>query len=166
MFLWRWDSREGVWRADPVAAGVTVALGPGVLALPLATGGCGLLVEGRVSVNGAPALPLRVLQDRDEIQIDDQALCFSVDGPADVVPFPGPFSGASSVRCGRCQGPMQTGEPAVQCPRCQAWCHQAPDLSCWSYGPQCPGCGRPTAGAAWRPEPLAAESRPEDGQDV
>ena len=162
MFLWRWDGRDGVWRADAVAAGVTVALGPRVLAVPLTSGGCGLLVEGRVSVNGVPALPLRVLQDRDEIRVDDEALCFSIDGPADVVRFSGP----SSLRCGRCQGTMQTGEPAVQCPRCQTWHHQTPDLPCWSYGPQCSGCGRPTAGAAWRPEPLTAGSRPEDGQDA
>lgn len=162
MFLWRWESREGVWRAEPLAAGEAVTLGPRVQALPLTSDGCGLLVEGRVTVNGALTLPLRVLQDRDEIRIDDQTLCFSIDGPADIVPF----SGVSSVRCGRCQGGMQEGEPAVLCPRCQAWHHQTPLLSCWTYGPQCPRCGRPTTGAAWQPEPLAAGSRPEEGRDV
>ncbi len=159
MYLWRWDSREGIWRAEPLAAGEAVALGPRVLALPLASGECGLLVEGRVTVNGVPAMPLRVLQDRDEIRIDHQALCFSIDGPADVAPF----SGASSVRCGRCQGEMQDGDAAVRCPRCQTWYHQTPVLSCWSYGTQCSRCGRPTTGAAWQPEPLAAAWRPEDG---
>jgi hypothetical protein len=152
MFLWRWDGREGVWRAVPMAAGEAVGLGPRVLALPLTSGGCGLLVEGRVTVNGVPALPLRVLQDRDEIRVDDESMYFSIDGPADLVPF----SGASSVRCGRCQGPMHASQPAVQCPRCQAWHHQTPHLPCWTYGPQCSGCDRPTAGAAWRPAPLAS----------
>jgi hypothetical protein len=161
MFLWRWEAWDGVWRAEPLAAGEAVALGPRVLALPLSSGGCGLLVVGRVFVNGVPALPLRVLQDRDEIRVDDQSMYFSTDGPADVVPF----FGAPTVRCGRCQGPMQMGELAVQCPRCRTWHHQAPDLSCWSYGPQCPGCGRPTTGAAWQPEPLAAASRSEAALD-
>ncbi len=163
MFLWRWDSPAGVWRAEPLAAGAGVALGPRVLALPLTSGGCGLLVEGRVAVNGVPALPLRVLQDRDEIRVDGESMYFSIDGPADVVPF----SGASSVRCGRCQGEMQEGVPAVQCPRCRSWHHQTPVLPCWSYGPQCSGCDRPTSGAAWQPAPLAIPvSRPEDGLDV
>jgi hypothetical protein len=161
MFLWRWEGREGVWRAEPLAAGVMVALGPRVLALPLTSGGCGLLVEGRVAVNGVPALPLRVLQDRDEIRVDDQSLYFSIDGPVVVIPF----SGGSSLRCGRCQGPMQTGEAAVQCPRCQAWHHQTPDLSCWSYGPRCTGCGCPTTGELWQPEPLTAASRSKDVLD-
>lgn len=157
MVLWRWDHSQVGWKAVPFPPGEVFPLGLQLKFVPLKSGRYGLLVVGRVTVNGVPALPLRVLQDKDEIRIiDGERLYFSSDGPAEVIQF----SGGTSVRCGRCQGPMQEGKGAVCCPRCGAWHHQTGELPCWTCDQQCSGsgCGRPTSGAAWQPESLVPRS--------
>jgi hypothetical protein len=74
---------------------------------------------------------------------------FTTEIPAVVALFPGV---ADTVHCPMCRGPLVTGQPAVQCPRCLRWYHQDAERSCWTYHTHCL-CGAPTHGEyIWRPD--------------
>ncbi len=109
-----------------------------------------------VWVNGEPLLAgLAVLKDRDEILLGGRTrLYFSTEELPAVVPYPG---AEAPEFCARCHGPLVAGAPAVRCPSCGRWCHQAAARPCWTYGPGCPLCGHPTAfdaGLRWSPEEI------------
>lgn len=155
MRLWRWDEAQAVWQVEPLPAGLSVDLQSEARVLAVGPDRCVLFAKPRVLVNGVPALPVRVLADRDMVYAAGQRACFvSEDAPraAAFTPQPDP------TVCGRCQGPMRSGETAVQCPRCGAW-HHAGELACWSYAPTCSGCDHPTAGPSWEPEPVSLPLR-------
>jgi hypothetical protein len=144
----------------PLAAKETSVSGGPAWLIVAETGGppvWGLIVSDRsdVRVNGQkPPAGLAVLSDRDEIRISAaEPLYFSTETLAAVVPFPGL---ERAVFCGRCRQPIESGAPAVCCPRCGIWFHQAANtLPCWTYSDQCSLCGKPTsldAGFSWVPE--------------
>ena len=132
--------------ADAVASLVNVE---GAWAV-LATGGTS------VRVNGEPVrLGIRALADRDAIRIGDgPTMFFSTENEAEVVPF----ASERSLLCVRCKRPMKAGEPAVRCPRCGAWHHQADDSACWVYADRCGACQEQPTGFGdehgWSPEGL------------
>jgi len=112
----------------------------------------------RLWVNGRQApLGVRVLADRDEIRLENGCrLYFSTERAAKVVPFAG--AGHETI-CPRCGQPIEEGTPAVSCPACDTWYHQAPPLTCWWFEDfmQCQHCGHPTdpdAGFRWTPDNL------------
>ncbi len=110
--------------------------------------------DAGVRVNSeAPVAGLRVLADRDRIRTPDgRRLFFSTEALAQVEPFPG---AERAVYCGRCRQQIETGAPAVRCPRCGVWYNQGGDLPCWTYAEKCVFCGRATAldtGYQWTPE--------------
>ena len=105
-----------------------------------------VLVAGsnaRFRVNGLPVVAgIAFLHDRDEICLNGVGRCFlSTERSAQLVPFP---EGLGPVPCARCASPIEAGSPAVQCPRCGVWYHQAEDLPCWTYAPGCAECTCPT----------------------
>ena len=113
--------------------------------------GSGATVNGRGLHTG-----LRVLADRDEIQVGGERFFFSTETPATVEPFP---ARDRPVFCGRCRQPIETGSPAVQCPNphCQIFYHQddAAGFPCWTYASKCNFCPTETsldAGLSWVPE--------------
>lgn len=112
----------------------------------------------RLWVNGRQApLGVKVLADRDEIRLENGCRCyFSTERAAKVVPFPGTDHETVCPRCGQ---PIEKGTPAVLCPECATWHHQASPLTCWWYeaSMQCQNCEHstePDAGFQWTPESL------------
>ena len=110
-----------------------------------------------VKINGAQMqLGVRVLQDRDAIQVNGTGLAFfSTESLAEAVPFPG---SPEPVPCPRCRMAIETACPAVRCPNCGIWHHQNDDgLPCWTYAERCSLCDQltdPDAGYRWTPEDL------------
>jgi hypothetical protein len=116
-----------------------------------------VLVAGQkatLRVNGLlPSSGIRVLSDRDQIQLNGNTLFFSTESLATVVPFPG--TGRMLI-CPRCQEEILKDTPAVRCPnpQCGVWYHQREDRPCWTYAP-CSLCENPgdlDAGCRWSPE--------------
>jgi len=116
--------------------------------------------QARVWVNGTPlALGIRVLRERDEIQVQEDGapgrrrrFYFSTERRAAVEPYPGTDT---SARCARCKRPIVKDTPAVRCPQCGAWHHQAGQWLCWTYDRKCAFCKQPTdtgTGFRWTPE--------------
>jgi len=151
MLLWLWNSETDQWQAEQAPPGEPFPVGCQAILLPLGGDRWGLLARDEVVVNGVPALPLRLLADKDEILINREIIFFSAESGAEVVPFPAP---EREVCCGRCKGKLQAGEFAAQCLRCKVWHHQTQELPCWTYGATCSSCDCSTKGGAWRPEPL------------
>lgn len=156
MRIWRWDPGVGQWQPALVPRGGALDIMPFARVVALGTGCGGLLVKGSAAVNGSPALPLTILDDRDEIALGGPAVYVGVD-PAEAAPFP-PDGGA--IECVRCRAPLRPGDAAVQCPSCRAWHHEGPILACWSYDRACAACAEPTA-VVWEPDPLAASEDPQ-----
>jgi len=110
-----------------------------------------------VWANGDPVLlGIRVLRDRDVIRAGGENIVFSSESLCAVVPFP---AGGRRVMCARCQTAIESGEPAVRCPRCRRWHHQDPsaERGCWTYDDRCQReqCDQPTAldgTYQWSPE--------------
>jgi hypothetical protein len=117
------------------------------------------LVSGpavRVRVNGLDArLGIHALVDRDEIRIANGApLFFSTETLAVVEVLP---PSAPRTFCPRCKQAIEADTPAVRCPACGLWHHQAVDLECWTYGPRCAACPCESSldsGFNWTPEDL------------
>jgi hypothetical protein len=110
--------------------------------------------DPNVRVNGSPALAgLRLLHDRDEICMHDARLFFSTERLPQVEPIP---DLGRPVACARCRSGLEPGTSGVVCPRCGAWCHETPELPCWSYGPACPFCEQRTDAEtySWTPSEL------------
>ncbi len=109
----------------------------------------------RASVNGeAVDLGLRILDDRDLLQLDDfRRLYFSAEAVAEVRPRAG---GERDAPCPRCRAPIVEGAPAVRCPACGVWHHQSEERPCWTYAEICAVCGQGTrsqdARYRWVPE--------------
>lgn len=115
-----------------------------------------------VRVNGTALWTgMRVLRDRDEIQVEGPGrIYFSRQRPARIEPFPG---ADGTVFCPRCKLEITPGTPAVRCPnpQCYVWHHESEerDLLCWSYAEQCSLCRertdlRPDYRYSWTPEDL------------
>lgn len=163
MTLWRWNEASG-WEPTPLCRGSAVAITPGILLVPLTAGRCALLDGDASPVNGLPPLPLRILEDRDELVLDGCLTLFSALTHTEAVVLP---ATSAAIVCGRCKSRIETGTQAVRCPRCQTWHHQAEALPCWTYASTCASCAYPTDGAAWQPEPLAGKaSESRDEPDV
>jgi hypothetical protein len=176
--LWMQDQSSGAeWVVMPLSEGA-FALAPGD-ALPVRPRragtdcvGAALLLCSRgpegeawlvmgatqagVRLNGAPLRTgVRVLQDRDELDVDGLGrVFFSEERLVRVEPFPG---GERPVFCPRCKQAISAGSASVQCPQCRVWHHQCDDLPCWTYAERCALCDQPTAldaGYRWTPEEL------------
>jgi hypothetical protein len=153
MTLWIWDRLTRTWMPSILPVDRPYPLGPSATLIPLGDGRYGVMASERLRVNGETILPLRALEDRDELQRPGELPCYvSVDDEPEVAPFPG---GAGACRCARCGSAIAPGSPSIQCPRCRCWAHQIEDLlPCWAHAPVCPACPQPTRGRAWEPEPL------------
>ena len=113
-------------------------------------------VAARINGIGLTA-GLRVLADRDEIQVaTGVSVFFSTERRAAVVPFRGVSEG-QSARCPRCQQGIQKDTPSVCCPGCGLSHHQSSDRPCWTYREVCAMCDQATdlgKGFRWSPADL------------
>jgi hypothetical protein len=95
---------------------------------------------------------LAVVRDRDEFFVaGGGSRFFSTETLARVEAFPG---SAHPLFCPRCKQLVESQAPAVRCPQCRVWHHQAEELSCWTYAPTCGACPQLTdlaAGFQWTP---------------
>jgi hypothetical protein len=131
------------------AAGVRFRKIEGQHALALlAAPECRILINGQRIWGG-----LRILQHRDEIQVDGQRIYYSAQRLPRVSRYQaGP---GAPVKCGVCRMPLRDGDAIVSCPGCSRSYHQSDGKPCWTYREQCVFCGHPTSltgEAAWRPE--------------
>jgi hypothetical protein len=115
-----------------------------------------LLASGasQVRVNGSPATTgIRALRDRDAIQLLGGVTRFF---STERLPVVEPFPHTTPVLCRRCVQPIGHQEPAVECPICAAWHHEADERRCWSALPKCSTCDRPTSSEefVWSPAQL------------
>jgi hypothetical protein len=183
---WLCDGESGGWRPQPLTGGAYAcvvgpagsvqlaeagAAGPSALQLRRVArpgGETWLLLIGpgqAVSVNGA-RLPLAVyqLRARDEVRLLVPAAAggepvavrffFATERLAQVVPLP---ATDKPILCARCGAPVSVGSPAVSCPSCRKWHHQADPCLCWVYRDRCGACDQPTAldaGFRWTPDDL------------
>ncbi len=160
MLLWLWNSETDQWQAEQTPPGEPFPVGRQAMLLPLGGDRWGLLSRDEAPVNGVPALPLRLLADKDEILINGAIIFFDAESGVEIVPFTAP---EREVCCGRCKGKLRESELAAQCPRCQVWHHQSRELPCWTYGATCSSCDCPTKGGAWRPAPLRRKRAGKNG---
>jgi hypothetical protein len=154
--LWILDARGEPTELELNATGWA---GAGLHICRVGLGGLDLWVaaadaDGTVLFNGLSRhAGIRVLMNRDEIRAHDGTrVVFSDEHVARVTPF---AASDEVIRCARCTGDMEPGTPAVQCPVCRGWYHEAGDYLCWSSVPFCQGCGTKTTmgnGEAWTPE--------------
>ena len=143
----------------------------------LKTGAWSLMtLDTRVLVSGAQ-VSCCVLKDRDLIEAPDEGpvLCaeeaqpgvelrleiprsgiikilFAIESPPRIESFPGPGEPAICARCGSFIG---QDDPAVECPRCDAWHHQSTEEPCWIACPTCTRCDQATelnVDYEWRPK--------------
>jgi hypothetical protein len=165
MILWRWSEELNEWQALTLEAGKPCSLSDDCQLQPLAQRNCSLLVRGHshVRVNGIAPLPLRVLEDRDEICVAGEAFYFSIESAPEIVYF---SVQDKEFYCARCKGKLEEGTLSVKCPRCSAYHHESEGLCCWSYGDRCSAnCAQPTAGYSWQPEPLH-KKRAKNGEPI
>jgi len=116
-----------------------------------------VLVTGRdgprTHVNGTPlVLGVRVLADRDALRVGQVRMFFSTETLPHAETYP---ADAPEVACARCRSPLRPGDPAVRCPSCGVWHHEAEGRRCWTYDSRCANCDQPTAldtGWRWTPE--------------
>ena len=98
---------------------------------------------------------MRALVDRDEIRLAAGAVgFFSTEVLACVTPM---VASERPTVCPRCRQDVVADTPAVRCPACALWHHQADALPCWTYAPTCALCPQPSAlnaGYRWTPEDL------------
>jgi hypothetical protein len=113
------------------------------------------VLVGAAQVNGMPLLTgIRVLRDRDELQVGGLRAFFSAEALAAVRPSP---AQGERIFCPRCKQEIEKLSPAVRCPQCRVWHHQTAELPCWTYSERCASCNQPTdlnAGYRWTPEGL------------
>ncbi len=129
--------------------------------------------DERIFLNGARMeVGMRSLRDRDELLLFrtrhgrrragaevhaiGTRLFFSTEELARIVPF---VAAGHDVFCVRCQQPIDSQHPAVQCPNpeCGHWHHAGGDLECWTYDATCAMCDQSTAPEAdyrWTPEDM------------
>ena len=115
--------------------------------------------ERTVRINGAP-MPagIRVLQDRDHVQLHERSIAVSLFYSSELIPRPDVFPGtAQPCFCPRCKQAIEANTPAVRCPGCAVWYHQSDEYPCWTYSASCALCPQKTdleAGFAFSPEDL------------
>ena len=136
-------------------AGAEAADAPATLLRSQLDGQENWVLTGDARVNGMPLLTgIRVLRDRDELEVNGVHAFFSTETLALVEPMP---RGDKRVFCPRCKQGIESESAAVRCPRCRVWHHQSDDLPCWTYAERCALCDQPTAldaGYRWTPEEL------------
>lgn len=151
--------QQGDWRSHAVPAGQLLAgdgVGlPGVGLLGLRQGAALFVRAGVwVRVNGEAVLGgMRLLEHQDEVLTEAGRWYFSAQSAPVITTFSLPTGGRVPT-CPVCRGPVREGEPAVQCPGCGRWAHQAEARACWAYAPACRFCNHPTSfadEATWRP---------------
>jgi hypothetical protein len=130
-------------------------------------------VFGSLRINGeAVPLGLRVLRDRDAIQIGDGCAAAASGGmgvmffSTQSTPVVTPLAGEKAVVCARCRKKIQPGTLSVRCPACGAIHHQTSaagagateQLMCWTYHTRCARCQREATALddceAWTPQEL------------
>jgi Zn finger protein HypA/HybF involved in hydrogenase expression len=167
--LWLMDA-DGAWDVYPLADSCYLVdrLPPATVGSALdASGGAALLpaheqavwvlvthANVTARVNGCPLrLGLRVLADRDEIQIAGVGtFFFSTESLARIESLP---MLERVIACARCKLPIEPKSPAVRCPSCKVWYHERDDYPCWTYSEHCALCARSTrldGRYHWRPE--------------
>ena len=155
MILWTWQTEDQRWRPQAVAAGAELPLGDAARLWTAQDGGALLFAQPSVTVNGRSALPLNVIEDRDEIRVGSTTWCLSFDS----APIRERFHDAGqAIHCARCQGPLADGEATILCPQCHARYHDG-ELRCWTYVSTCGRCRRSTAQRVWQPDPLIRTTR-------
>ena len=136
-------------------AGAEAAAAPATLLRSQLDGRESWVLTGTARVNGMPLRTgIRVLRDRDELEIGGLCTFFSTETLALVEPMP---RGDKPVFCPRCKQGIEPESAAVRCPQCRVWHHQSDDLPCWTYAEHCTLCDQPTAldaGYRWTPEEL------------
>jgi len=165
------DAATGAWAVSPLDDAAVVLQAPQhagaasalVMRSRLPAGELWLVMgvpPSGVLLNGEPLRTgMRVLADRDELQVDGVGrMFFSTECLARVRAFPG---AERAMRCVRCKQVIQPGSAAVCCPQCATWYHHQPsdDLSCWTYVSHCAVCPQPTAletGYQWTPAEVGA----------
>jgi hypothetical protein len=115
--------------------------------------------EQRICANGVPLLAgIRVLQDRDHIQLFDRGVAVGFYYSSELIPRVDAFPGMDqTVFCPRCKRVIEPGAPAVKCPGCSVWHHQSEEYPCWTYTEVCAMCPQPTdleAGFEFNPEDI------------
>lgn len=148
MTWWSWDKEARCWRSSLVHANAPFGVNGHARLIPLnGTRRWALLARDGVRVNGRPCLPIQILGDRDEIAIDEEHFCLSLQSPPAVVEF---RANTKNIRCARCLGRLKDGDEIVRCPGCGAHHHGA----CWTYDARCQQCTFRTDGSAWVPDPV------------
>ena len=167
--LWRKDG-AGQWGVESLASGSTRVFDSEVALFGLESVGSAGPAERwalifpipcrAVYVNGgAVRSGIRVLRDRDAVQVSGgQLVFFSTERLARVEPLP---AGLPPTHCPRCKQQIEPDTDAVRCPSpgCRAWHHQSDELGCWRYADTCALCPQPTdveAGYQWTPQGLGA----------
>jgi len=145
MMLWEWDS-EARWRITrlPDKGPFRVSHDTEILALPSECK-CVVLTRGNALVNGCSALPLQVLNDRDELRVEGKLYYFSTQSPTEVVAF---AKGNDQIRCARCSVWLEDEDAVIYCSACKGAHH----ADCYSYAPECGSCRASTRGISWTPE--------------
>jgi len=102
--------------------------------------------DQRVSVNGVSIVAgIRVLQDRDHIQLFGHDTSISFFHSSELIPRVDTFPGSDQqVFCPRCKRVINPGTPAVTCPGCGVWYHQSDEYPCWTYSDICATCPQKT----------------------
>lgn len=154
--VWTWQQHEREWASRTLQPGEEYALSDEAKLWAIEPNHLLLFAQPPVAVNGQPALPLQPLADRDEISIGPSLWCVSFDAVPehDIVPAANP-----PLHCARCCNLFLTGTRTIICPQCQARYHDSVSLPCWTYGPTCTRCQRPTGGTVWHPAPIRRSSR-------
>ncbi len=147
MILWSWDDNTARWEPTLLELGQQAVLSGDARLVPRAGNRCALLAATGVKVNGIPALPLRLLGDRDEIRAGGRIFCLSLESMLEVRRF---SPGEKVILCARCQAPLGDDEAVLACPRCRAAFHEV----CWGYHSECARCRRSTTEPVWIPERL------------
>lgn len=154
--LWTWHPDETQWIPRTLQPGEEHALSDQARLWVIDPDRLVLFARLSAAVNGHAALPIHPLADRDEITIGTAHWCVSFDS----MPMREIFRATDQpLQCGRCCGPLGDGEAVIVCPQCRAHHHDSETLPCWTYGPTCGRCHRPTGETLWQPAPLHRSQR-------
>jgi len=156
MMVWTWQLTERQWIPQQLPLGEEYALGDQARLWAIEPDGLLLFAKPAVAVNGQPALPLQPLADWDEIAIGLALWCVGFDAVPEREIF---RTTDPPLHCARCCNPFLAGTRTIICPQCDAHYHDSETLPCWTYGPTCTRCQRPTGGTVWHPAPLHRSSR-------
>ena len=154
--LWTWHPHGRQWISQTLQPGDEYELNDQARLWAIDLNRLLLFARPSVAVNGQLTLPLHPLADRDEITIGTALWCVSFDSMPERKVF---RSTGDPLHCVRCCGPLMDGEVTIICPQCHTHYHDSEALPCWTYGPTCARCRRPTGREIWQPAPLHGSSR-------